>query len=62
MGRAGFAEIGPREAQRGDVVTANTTRPSVGIVGMDGWYGVFLASFGVRRIPLSLCRLAWRVG
>jgi hypothetical protein len=62
MARVGFPEIKPLYASRGDVVIANIPTPGVGIVGTDGWHAVFLMPKGVGKIPLSMCRLAWRIG
>ena len=62
MSKAGFEEVHPLTAHRGDVVVADIPKPAAGIVSTDGWYAIFITPTGIGRVPLSHCRLAWRVG
>ena len=57
-----FDEISPNEAQRGDLVLADTsTGPAAGIIGPDGREGFFVAPDGLVLIGLSDIRRAWRI-
>jgi hypothetical protein len=58
----GFDEISPNQAQRGDLVLADTsTGPGAGIIGPDGREGFFVAPDGLVLIGLSDIRRAWRI-
>jgi hypothetical protein len=57
-----FDEISPNQAQRGDLVLADTsTGPAAGIIGPDGREGFFVAPDGLVLIGLSDIRRAWRI-
>ena len=62
MARHGFPEIEVLRAQRGDMIIADLPKPCVGILGTDGWNGMFLSAEGhIIGVPLDQCRLAWRI-
>jgi hypothetical protein len=49
--------------RRGDLVLASVpNHPAIGVVGLDGKHALFATRFGVARLPLSECSLAWRIG
>lgn len=49
-------------SQRGDVVLFDGSEgPAIGLVSLDGIHAVFVGSEGLRRIPISDCRRAWRI-
>lgn len=58
----------PLFAQRGDVVLYDhpigdgKTEPTLGIVDLNGQYGLFTGENGMLRIPVAKCRRAWRIG
>jgi len=50
-------------AQRGDVVLFDgSDGPALGLVYLNGTHAVFVGPDGLRRLPISKCRRAWRVG
>lgn len=51
--------VAPLLAQRGDVVMAAMPEDTLGVCCRDG--ALFLRPDGVARLPLAVCRLAWRV-
>lgn len=55
-------EVAVLKAQRGDMVLIPGKRPAVGILSLDGSWVVVPSVRGVYRIPLTLCKRAWRVG
>jgi len=60
--RWGWPECPVAKARRGDLVLVETSAdgPALGIV--EGAEAVFVAAFGLARLPLRQCRKAWRVG
>jgi hypothetical protein len=56
-------EIGPKFAQRGDMVLIDVERaPVFGIVHHNGRDAICVAPDGLRRLPVLSARRAWRVG
>jgi hypothetical protein len=68
MSKAGFREIPPLTAQRGDVTLTDIVTvdgapsPAFGIVDLDGRKALFVKQEGgLSAIPMKSCRRAWRV-
>ncbi len=59
---AGFTEVAPAFAQRGDAVLIRRSRDfSLGIVALNGMDVVITSNRGLWKLPLSRATRAWRV-
>jgi hypothetical protein len=61
-GEKGLTEVGPRAAQRGDIVLLATDQETaLGIVALDGRSAYTVAEVGYQKLPIKYWSRAWRV-